>query len=109
MLDAIPRELLQDSFSYQAMASGGLYGEDYSAPVVITDCYIEITRKLVRGANGDMSTVDGTIFFNGSKGIVKNSVVTLGTKKYTIFNITEPKDPFTGIVHHTEIMLQESF
>ena len=107
MLKKIPKKVLKQSWTYTAKASGGLYEENEAVPVVIKECYIEIVRKLVRASNGDMSTIDGFIAFNGSKGIIKNSKATVNGSSYTIFDVFEPVNPFTGNVHHTELLLKE--
>lgn len=107
ILEEIPKEILNQEFSYEEFASGGTYGEEFAVARVIKECYIEIELKILRGKDGDSSTVNGIIFFNGSQGIIKNSKATVYGKTYTVFDVFEPRDPFSGIIHHTEVILQE--
>ena len=107
MLRKIPDKILKQSFIYTPKASGGTYEENSGVAVEIKKCYIELVRKLFRHPNGDYSTVDGLIMFNGGQDIIKNSKATVNGKSYTIFHVFEPVDPFTAEIHHTELLLQE--
>jgi hypothetical protein len=110
----IPLDLLRDRIPWRRYAGGDEYGDPtYDDPVILT-CYLEKRARRVMDPQGRLIMITGTLIIAGE--IIpdidpKDLLLMAPTveepegEPATILGTSLLKDPRTGVVHHSEVLL----